>query len=172
MSQRFSLYRDLTIDENLAFFAGAYGLAGTARSEAIAWASDIAGLPGLHDRLVAEVSAAVRQRLALACSIMHHPAVLFLDEPTSGVDPMSRRRFWRLIHALANAGIAVFVTTHNLDEAAYCHRLGLMFEGRLIAEGTLEALRASLTVDRRDTIEDVFMAYIARERASSASRPA
>jgi ABC-2 type transport system ATP-binding protein len=172
MSQRFSLYRDLTIEENLGFFAGAYGLAGAARSEAIAWASEIAGLPGLHDRLVAEISGAVRQRLALACSIMHRPAVLFLDEPTSGVDPISRHRFWRLIHALANAGIAVFVTTHNLDEAAYCHRLGLMFEGRLIVEGTLDQLRASLAGDHHDTIEDLFMAYIAREPATGALRAA
>jgi ABC-2 type transport system ATP-binding protein len=172
MSQRFSLYRDLTIEENLAFFAGAYGLAGSVKSDAIAWASDIAGLPGLHDRLVAEISGAVRQRLALACSIMHRPVVLFLDEPTSGVDPISRQRFWRLIHVLANARIAVFVTTHNFDEAAYCHRLGLMFKGRLIAEGALDQLRASVAGDRRDTIEDVFLAYIARERAASASRAA
>ena len=162
MSQRFSLYSDLTIEENLEFFAGAYGLAGAAKSEAIAWASETVGLPGLHDRLVSEVSGALRQRLALACSIMHRPAVLFLDEPTSGVDPLSRQRFWRLIHILAGAGMAIFVTTHYLDEAAYCHRLGLMFEGRLVASGTLAALRSALPGGHYGTVEDVFMAYIAR----------
>lgn len=164
MSQRFSLYPDLTIEENLAFFAGAYGLAGAAKSQAIDWASRTVGLADLHRRLVTEVSGAVRQRLALACSIMHRPAVLFLDEPTSGVDPSSRRRFWRLIDTLAGAGMTVFVTTHYLDEATYCRRLGLMFQGRLIATGTLDALRASFSGQSVTTVEDVFMAYIARER--------
>jgi ABC-2 type transport system ATP-binding protein len=164
MSQRFSLYRDLTVGENLTFFAGAYGLAGADKSNAIAWASATVGLANLDDRMVSEVSGAVHQRLALACSIMHRPSVIFLDEPTSGVDPVSRRRFWRLIHTLAGSGIAVFVTTHHLDEAAYCHRLGLMFEGRLIAVGTLDALRASLSGRPLETVEDVFMGYIARER--------
>ena len=164
MSQRFSLYRDLTVGENLTFFAGAYGLAGADKSNAIAWASATVGLAGLDDRMVSEVSGAVRQRLALACSIMHHPSVLFLDEPTSGVDPISRHRFWRLIHTLASSGIAVFVTTHHLDEASYCHRLGLMFEGRLIAVGTLDTLRAALSGQRLETVEDVFMGYMARER--------
>jgi drug efflux transport system ATP-binding protein len=164
MSQRFSLYRDLTVDENLAFFAGAYGLAATEKSDAIAWASATVGLADHDDRMVSEVSGAVRQRLALACSIMHCPSVIFLDEPTSGVDPVSRRRFWRLIHTLASSGIAVFVTTHYLDEAAYCHRLGLMFEGRLIAVGTLDELRAGLSGERPGTVKDVFMGYMARER--------
>jgi ABC-2 type transport system ATP-binding protein len=169
MSQRFSLYRDLTVGENLSFFAGVYGLTAGEKSDAIAWASATVGLAGLDDRMVSEVSGAVRQRLALACSIMHRPSVLFLDEPTSGVDPVSRHRLWRLIHALASSGIAVFVTTHYLDEAAYCQRLGLMFEGRLIATGTLGALRASLPGERLESVEDVFMAYIARERLPSAA---
>ena len=170
MSQRFSLYRDLTVAENLEFFAGAYALAGIEKSRAMAWAGETVGLATFHDRMVTEISAAVRQRLALACAIMHRPAVLFLDEPTSGVDPVSRHRFWRLIHALAGGGMAVFVTTHYLDEAAYCQRLGLMFEGRLIAAGTLAALRASLPGEPPASVEDVFMAYIARERAADASR--
>lgn len=164
MSQRFSLYPDLTVAENLAFFAGAYGLAGAGKSSAIDWASRTVGLVDLHDRMVTEISGALRQRLALACSIMHRPAVLFLDEPTSGVDPSSRHRFWRLIHALANSGMTVFVTTHYLEEAAYCDRLGLMFGGRLIAIGTLDALRAAFPGQQLATVEDVFMAYMARER--------
>ena len=127
------------------------------------------GLGGLYDRMVIEVSGAVRQRLALACSIMHRPAVLFLDEPTSGVDPSSRYRFWRLIDALARSGMTVFVTTHYLDEATYCHRLGLMFEGRLIAAGTLETLRAAFPDKSLSTVEDVFMAYMAREQEHRAT---
>ena len=169
MSQRFSLYPDLTIVENLEFFAGAYGLAGRQKSDAMAWASAMVGLGGLYDRMVIEVSGAVRQRLALACSIMHRPAVLFLDEPTSGVDPSSRYRFWRLIHALARSGMTVFVTTHYLDEATYCHRLGLMFEGRLIAVGTFDALRAALPGQQLESVEDVFMGYMVRERSHRAA---
>jgi ABC-2 type transport system ATP-binding protein len=169
MSQRFSLYRDLTVAENLEFFAGAYGLAGTEKAKAMVWAGETVGLSPVDDRMVAEISGAVCQRLALACSIMHRPAVLFLDEPTSGVDPVSRHRFWRLIHALADGGMAVFVTTHYLDEAVYCKRLGLMFAGRLIATGTLGALRAAFLGQRLETVEDVFMAYIARERQATAA---
>lgn len=164
MSQRFSLYPDLTVGENLWFFAGAYGLAGKDRRAAMDAVAAKAGLGGVAERKVSEISGAVRQRLALACSVMHHPAVLFLDEPTSGVDPASRHRFWRLIHALASTGVTVFVTTHYLEEAAYCHRLGLMFEGRLIALGGLDELRANLAHARAETVEDVFLAYIARER--------
>lgn len=172
MSQRFSLYPDLTVGENLWFFAGAYGLFGQTRHTAIAWAVSMAGLAGIEERKVSEVSGAVRQRLALACSVMHRPRVVFLDEPTSGVDPSSRHRFWRLIHALAATGTTVFVTTHYLEEAAYCHRLGLMFEGRLIAIGTLEALKAIHTDAQVESVEDVFLAYIARERQRVPKRSA
>lgn len=171
MSQRFSLYPDLTIAENLAFFAGAYGLAGDEKSQAVDWAGRMVGLAGLHDRVVSEISGAVRQRLALACSLMHRPAVLFLDEPTSGVDPSSRHRFWRLIHTLARGGMTVFVTTHYLDEAAYCHRLGLMYQGRLIASGTLASLRSSFAGKSLATVEDVFMAYIENEQQRQNGSP-
>jgi len=165
MSQRFSLYGDLSVAENLAFFARAYGLDRRAGREAIAWASGVTGLAGLEHQSVARLSAAVRQRLGLACSILHRPAVVFLDEPTSGVDPLSRFRFWRLVNALAAAGTTVLVTTHYLEEAAYCHRLGLMHEGRLIALGDLAALRAALSEEVPETVEAVFVAYIERERA-------
>lgn len=164
MSQRFSLYPDLTVGENLWFFAGAYGLAGAERHDALRWATETASLADVIDRRVAEVSGAVRQRLALACSVLHKPLVLFLDEPTSGVDPSSRYRFWGLIHALSHAGVTVFVTTHYLDEAAYCHRLGLMYQGRLIAVGDLASLRAGLPHEKPMSIEDVFLAYMASER--------
>jgi ABC-2 type transport system ATP-binding protein len=165
MSQRFSLYSDLSVGENLSFFARAYGLDRRAVREAIAWASSVTGLAGLEHQSVARLSGAVRQRLGLACSILHRPAVVFLDEPTSGVDPLSRFRFWRLVNALATAGTTVLVTTHYLEEAAYCHRLGLMHEGRLIALGDLASLRAELPAEVPETVEAVFVAYIERERA-------
>ncbi len=165
MSQRFSLYGDLSVAENLAFFARAYGLDRRAARESIAWASGVTGLAGFEHRSVARLSAAVRQRLGLACGILHRPDVVFLDEPTSGVDPLSRFRFWRLVNALAAAGTTVLVTTHYLEEAAYCHRLGLMHEGRLIALGDLVSLRAKLPAEVPETVEAVFVAHIERERA-------
>ena len=168
MSQRFSLYPDLTVDENLSFFAGAYGHSWASHHAAIAWAKAMAGLGGLEGQFLADVSGAIRQRVALACSIMHRPSVLFLDEPTSGVDPISRQRFWRLIRLLAGTGVTVFVTTHYMEEANYCDRLGLMFNGRLIGIGDLQSLKAGLSSDAPlDTVEDVFLAYIAREHMQS-----
>ncbi len=165
MSQRFSLYPDLTVGENLAFFASAYGIAGPKARAAIGWAREAVGLDAPRDELVARLSGALRQRLALACSILHRPAVLFLDEPTSGVDPLSRFRFWRVVNALAAAGAAILVTTHYLDEAVYCKRLGLMHRGRLIAAGDLPSLRAGLPAAATATVEDLFVAYLEREGA-------
>lgn len=167
MSQRFSLYPDLTVMENLEFFAGVYELAAAARTAALAWAVDTAGLHGLDRRKVSEISGAVRQRLALACSVMHRPRVLFLDEPTSGVDPLSRHRFWRLVHDLAAQGITAFVTTHYLEEAAYCHRLGLMFQGRLIGIGPLAELRARESLSETSSVEDLFLHVIERAREAA-----
>ena len=168
MSQRFSLYPDLTVDENLRFFASAYGLAGGKARDAIAWARATTGLAMAEDRAAGQLSGAVRQRLALACSLLHRPQVLFLDEPTSGVDPTARRRFWRLIAALAANGTAIVVTTHYLEEATYCHRLGFMHEGRLIALGDLATLRAGLGDGTPDDIEGVLLAYIDRARTQPA----
>jgi ABC-2 type transport system ATP-binding protein len=173
MSQRFSLYPDMTIAENLSFFAGAYGLTGPSRDSQIAWAKTRTGLRGLEDRFLDEVSGAVRQRVALAASLMHRPQVLFLDEPTSGIDPISRHRFWRLIRTLARSGMTIFVTTHYLEEAVFCDRLGLMFEGRLIAEGRLDQLSSNLPADLpRETVEDVFLGYIAQEQRDRPRRAA
>lgn len=168
MSQRFSLYSDLTAAENMVFFASAYGLSRRARREAIDWAQAMAGLEGVGKRPAGRLSGAVRQRLALACSMMHRPAVLFLDEPTSGVDPESRFYFWRLIDSLAEAGTTVLVTTHYMTEAAYCHRLALMHEGRLIAAGDIASLRENLGTTAPETIEEVFLAYIERESERAA----
>ncbi len=142
MSQRFSLYEDLTVAQNLAFWGGAYGLRGAALRERAAWAVGMADLRGREGALTGALPGGWKQRLALACAVLHRPEVLFLDEPTSGVDPLSRRRFWGLIDGLAGEGVTVFVTTHTLDEAEHCHRLALMHAGRLVALGTVDELRA------------------------------
>ena len=167
MSQSFSLYPELTVGENLAFFASAYGLRGKAARSAIDWARATVNLENIPDWQVSSLSGAIRQRLALACSILHRPQVLFLDEPTSGVDPVARFRFWELISALAEAGTIVLVSTHYLEEVYFCNRVGLMLDGRLIALGDLASLRSDLGLGEQSTIEDVFIAYIERERGSS-----
>ena len=141
MSQRFSLYGDLTVRQNLRFFGGVYGLSGRALAERESWAVGMADLAGMEDRLTAELPGGWKQRLALACAVLHRPKVLFLDEPTGGVDPISRRRFWKLIDEMAGGGITVFVTTHYLDEAEHCHRLALMHAARLVALGTVNGLK-------------------------------
>jgi ABC-2 type transport system ATP-binding protein len=142
MSQRFSLYDDLTVRQNLRFFAGVYGLRGQQAREREGWAVGMSGLEGKQDRLTGELPGGWKQRLALACAVMHRPRVVFLDEPTSGVDPISRRRFWHLIDEMSEDGITVFVTTHYLDEAEYCHRLALIHAGRLVALGTVSELKS------------------------------
>ena len=164
VSQRFSLYPDLTVGENMRFFAHAYDLARASAQSAMSWAAAMTDLQDFENEKVQNLSGAIRQRLALACSILHRPAVLFLDEPTSGVDPLSRYRFWHLINELAGQGTTIIVTTHYLAEAAYCHRLGLMYEGRLVALGDLPTLRAGLGNSVADGIESVFIAYIEKER--------
>lgn len=141
MSQRFSLYEDLTVGQNLRFFAGVYGLRGRELEERRRWALEVADLEGKTDLLTRDLPGGWKQRLALASALLHRPRVVFLDEPTGGVDPISRRRFWRLIDRLASDGITVFVTTHYLDEAEHCHRLALMHAGRLLALGTVGELK-------------------------------
>ncbi|MBT8764812.1 ATP-binding cassette domain-containing protein [Metapseudomonas boanensis] len=164
MSQHFSLYPDLTGGENLAFFASVYGLDRKTAASAIVWASAVAGLVA-DNRWVYELSGATRQRLALACSLLHRPHILFLDEPTSGVDPASRYRFWTVIQQLAATGIAVVVSTHYLAEAEYCHRLCLMHNGRLFAQGSLASLRTHYGLAPDSSVEDVFIAGIAAQNA-------
>ena len=141
MSQRFSLYDDLTVAQNLTFFARGYGLARQRAAERALWVVEMAGLAGEQSRLAGELSGGVKQRLALGCAVLHEPEIIFLDEPTAGVDPSSRREFWDLIGELADTGVTVFVTTHYMDEAEHCNRLGLIYEGRLVAEGRPEELK-------------------------------
>ncbi len=136
MSQRFGLYEDLTVAENLDFYAGIYGLDGAARAARLAEVIGFLGLGARLGQLAAQLSGGWKQRLALGCALMHHPTVLFLDEPTAGVDPAARRNFWRTIHDLAGHGTTVIVTTHYMDEAERCGRLGMMSAGRLIALGS------------------------------------
>jgi ABC-2 type transport system ATP-binding protein len=141
MSQKFSLYADLTVLENLRFFAGMYGVSSDLVKERIGWALEMAGLRGRESSLTGTLSGGWKQRLALGCAVLHRPPILFLDEPTSGVDPLSRRLFWELIQRMSDEGVTVFVTTHYMDEAVYCNRLALMDRGQLIALGTPTELR-------------------------------
>jgi ABC-2 type transport system ATP-binding protein len=136
MSQRFSLYELLTVDQNIRFYGGLYGLTAARLAERRAFVLEMAGLTGREHALARDLAGGWRQRLALGCAILHAPAILFLDEPTGGVDPLSRRQFWRLIDALAGSGVTVLVTTHYLDEAERCHRVALIHAGRLATIGT------------------------------------
>ena len=142
MSQRFSLYRDLTVDQNIRFFAGIYGISGARLEERRRFVLDMAGLRGREQTPTADLAGGWRQRLALGCAILHEPPIVFLDEPTGGVDPLSRRMFWKLIDALSAAGTTVLVTTHYLDEAEHCHRIAIIDAGRLAALGTTAELKA------------------------------
>ncbi len=142
MSQKFSLYEDLTVQENLEFFAGVYSVHGSQRRRRIAWALEMAGLVGREHVLTRELAAGWRQRLALGCAILHEPPLLFLDEPTSGVDPLSRRRFWEMIAELSERGVTVFVTTHYMDEAEHCDELALIYAGRVVACGSPAQLKS------------------------------
>jgi ABC-2 type transport system ATP-binding protein len=147
MSQKFSLYEDLTVEENLHFFGGIYGLSGSLQKEREKLALERAGLQDLRDRITRTLAVGWKQRLALACALLHQPGILFLDEPTSGVDPISRRSFWSLIQQMAERGVTVFVTTHYMDEAEYCDRLALIYQGKIVALGTPTELKTK-TISR------------------------
>jgi ABC-2 type transport system ATP-binding protein len=144
MSQRFSLYEDLTVEQNINFYGGIYGLSDTRLEERKRWAIEMAGLKGKETMLAHALSGGWRQRLALGCSILHEPPILFLDEPTGGVDPVSRRNFWDLIYDLSHRGVTVFVTTHYMDEAEHCNTIGLIYNGKLIATGSPTELKHNL----------------------------
>lgn len=141
MSQRFSLYEALTVDQNIRFFGGIYGLDPARQANRRRFVLEMAGLAGRERMLARDLSGGWRQRLALGCAILHEPSILFLDEPTGGVDPLSRRQFWRLIDALSQSGVTVLVTTHYLDEAERCHRVALIHAGRLAAIGTTHEVK-------------------------------
>jgi drug efflux transport system ATP-binding protein len=172
MAQKFSLYGDLSVAQNLRFFASAYRLSGARRAGRIGWAIEEFGLAPMLGATARDLPLGFKQRLALACALMHEPDILFLDEPTSGVDPLARREFWRRINALAEAGVTVLVTTHFMEEAEYCDRLAIMAQGRMLAAGAPEAIKdAARSPERPDpTMEDAFIAVI--EAAETAARAA
>ncbi len=174
MSQKFSLYEDLTVEENLRFYGGIYGLTGNHLDERISWAIRMAGLANQGHYTTRNLSIGIKQRLALACAVLHQPPILFLDEPTSGVDPLSRRRFWRLIYDMAESGVTIFVTTHYMEEAEYCDRIALIYHGRMIALGTPEELKSKLSGSRildlrcqrpQDVLEDILAIPSVRDAA-------
>jgi ABC-2 type transport system ATP-binding protein len=148
MSQKFSLYLDLPVIENLLFFGGAYGFSGRALRQRAEQALALTELVGFENTTTGDLPGGVRQRLALSCALLHEPRIVFLDEPTAGVDPVQRRAFWRLIRTLSSGGTTVFVTTHYLDEAEYCGRIGLMVDGRLVALDTPASLKERYVPDR------------------------
>jgi ABC-2 type transport system ATP-binding protein len=147
MSQRFSLYEDLTVAENVDFYASVYGLTGSVKRERTGELFETAGLGGRTRQLAGTLSGGQKQRLALGCALVHRPELLFLDEPTAGVDPVSRRDFWGLLYELAAGGTTILVTTHYMDEAEHCNRLGFIYDGRLIAEGKPDVLKAGVAAE-------------------------
>ncbi|HKI62693.1 MAG TPA: ATP-binding cassette domain-containing protein [Mariprofundaceae bacterium] len=165
MSQRFSLYGTLSVLENLRFFSSAYGLSGKARSARIDWAYERFDLRDIASTAGNDLSLGYKQRLAMACALLHEPDILFLDEPTSGVDPLARREFWQRINLLAEQGVTVLVTTHFMEEAEYCDRLVIMAEGSILASGTPQAIKQTAASTGRPavTMEDAFISLIQRE---------
>lgn len=160
MSQKFSLYQDLTVEENMKFYAGIYSLSAGEMRERMKWLKDMTNLHGKERFLVASLSGGWKQRVALCCALIHKPKLLILDEPTAGVDPVSRRVFWKAIHRLAEDGITVLVTTHYMDEAETCHNIAFLFSGRLLTYGPPGELMRNYKVD---TLEEVFLSLVQRE---------
>lgn len=162
MSQKFSLYDDLRVEENIEFFGGLYGVQGHRLQERKQYVLEMAGLESKRNELTGMLAGGWKQRLALGCAILHQPPVLFLDEPTSGVDPIARRQFWDLIYGLSEAGSTIFVTTHYMEEAEYCNRIALMYKGRVIALGTPAELKRERNLP---SMEEVFIQSIEKEDA-------
>lgn len=172
MAQKFSLYGDLSVRQNLSFFAGTYGLSGARRRQQIESMIEIFALGPMLGSSSKDLPLGFKQRLALACAVMHEPDVLFLDEPTSGVDPLSRREFWTHINGLIDRGVTVLVTTHFMDEAEYCDRISLIYRGRSVALGSPDSLKHSVRAEGREdpTLEDAFIELIARSDAEREQR--
>jgi ABC-2 type transport system ATP-binding protein len=162
MSQKFSLYDDLTVEENIDFFSGIYGVDRARRAARKQFALEMAGLEDRRGDLTRLLAGGWKQRLALGCALLHEPPIVFLDEPTAGVDPIARRGFWDLIYQMADSGRTVFVSTHYMDEAEYCHRIALMNRGQVIALGSPAELKAGLGRPEV-TMEDVFVEHIERQ---------
>jgi len=155
MSQKFSLYEDLSVSQNIDFYSGIYGIPRDKKQEKKNWILEMAGLKGKENLTPKELSGGWKQRLALGCAVIHQPKIIFLDEPTAGVDPISRRNFWDLIQDLSEQGITIFVTTHYMDEAEHCNRLAFIYNGDLISTGTPRELKKGV-----DSLETVFVNLI------------
>ncbi|MHA1525299.1 MAG: ABC transporter ATP-binding protein, partial [Alphaproteobacteria bacterium] len=164
MAQKFSLYGNLSLRQNLDFFSGVYGLSGTRRRRKIDAMMEIFKLGPYAATSAGALPLGFKQRLALACAVMHEPAVLFLDEPTSGVDPITRREFWNHINAMVEKGMTIMVTTHFMDEAEYCDRIGIIYQGREIVTGSPDDIKAGAATKARPnpTLEDAFIAAVER----------
>jgi ABC-2 type transport system ATP-binding protein len=160
MSQKFSLYNDLTVEENINFYGGIYGLSSSSLKQRKEWILEKLSLIDQRKAITGEIPLGWKQRLALGCAILHNPPILFLDEPTSGVDPISRREFWALINELAQQGTTIFVTTHYMDEAEYCNRLSIMHQGKII---TIDSPRTLKEEYDKATIDDVFISLVGNE---------
>jgi ABC-2 type transport system ATP-binding protein len=163
MSQRFTLYGDLTVKENMDFFGGIHNLSPSLKAERQEWVLKMAGLVGKKNWLTRELSGGWKQRLSLGCAILHQPGILFLDEPTASVDPISRRDFWDLIYDLATQGTTVLVTSHYMDEVERCQRIAIIYSGRIIGIGSPKELKRMFTQRDDSSLEDVFLSAIARE---------
>ncbi|MEK7394594.1 MAG: ABC transporter ATP-binding protein, partial [Fibrobacterota bacterium] len=168
MSQKFSLYEDMTVQENLEFFAAVYRLDKQRAKDRVQWAIEESDLQNQRKSLTRDLPGGFRQRLALSCSLMHEPSILFLDEPTSGVDPVARRRFWDTIYKLAHQGTTVLVTTHFLEESEFCDRVGMILDGKLVAIGSPRDLKHEVFGGRETepTMDDVFVELVRRGRSS------
>jgi ABC-2 type transport system ATP-binding protein len=174
VAQKFSLYGQLSVTENLDFFASAYNLRGTRKRDRIEWALQQFDLAPLAELPSGQLPGGYKQRLAMAAALLHEPEILFLDEPTSGADPLARREFWRRITTLSEQGVTVVVTTHFMEEAEYCDRVAIMDAGRVLAQGTPAEIRsrAHATAGREPTMEDAFIAVVEEARESESRRSA
>lgn len=164
MSQKFTLYLDLTVEENIDFYSGIHNLPSTFKTERKKWVLKMAGLNGREKTLTKDLSGGWKQRLSLGCAILHQPDILFLDEPTASVDPASRRDFWDLIYDLSEAGTTIFVTSHYMDEVERCHRIAVLFNGKIIASGSPHKLKEQYTGKAESSLEEVFISAIKKEK--------
>ncbi len=164
MSQKFTLYQDLTVEENIDFYSGIHKLTSKLKTERKKWVLKMAGLKGQEAILTRDLSGGWKQRLSMGCAILHQPEILFLDEPTASVDPASRRDFWDLIYDLSDLGTTVFVTSHYMDEVERCHRIAIIYNGKIIAGDSPKNLKEQYTGKSESSLEDVFISAIKREK--------
>jgi ABC-2 type transport system ATP-binding protein len=164
MSQKFTLYQDLTVEENIDFYSGIHKLTSKLKTERKKWVLKMAGLKGRETILTRDLSGGWKQRLSMGCAILHQPDILFLDEPTASVDPASRRDFWDLIYDLSDLGTTVFVTSHYMDEVERCHKIAIIYNGKIIAGDTPIKLKEQYTGKSESSLDDVFISAIKREK--------